>query len=360
MNRFAPGSISVLIVEDSRVLAELLREVLSADPAIRVVGVATDGEQAIEAARRLRPAVITMDIHMPHVDGFEATRRIMETCPTPIVIVSGATGGEGGGDQLHAVAAGALASVPRPNGVGHPEHAESARQLVEMVKLMSEVKVVRRWRRSSDTALAPPLPMPLPSPAPLPRPRPGVRLVAIGASTGGPPVLQTLLRQLPRELAVPLLIVQHMSIGFAQGFSEWLADSTGFPVHLAVDGELPLPAHAYVAPDDRHLGLRPDGRLLLSDKAPVNGVRPAVSFLLGTIPSERAPQVVAVLLTGMGRDGVDELKRLHDAGAMTIAQDEKSSVVFGMPGQAVKAGAVSHVLAPELIAGVLANLVAPP
>jgi two-component system chemotaxis response regulator CheB len=357
MSRFAPGSISVLIVEDSRVLAELLQEVLSADPAIRVVGVATDGEQAIEAARRLRPAVITMDIHMPRLNGLEATRRIMETCPTPIVIVSGSGGGEGdeaGGDPLHAVAAGALASMPRPNGVGHPEHAESARQLVEMVKLMSEVKVVRRWPRSGVAPPRGPLP-----PAPLPRPPRGVQLVAIGASTGGPPVLQTLLRQLPRDLAVPLLIVQHMSIGFAQGFSEWLADSTGFPVHLAVDGEVPLPGHAYVAPDDRHMGLRADGRLMLSANAPENGVRPAVSFLLGSIPSARAPHVVAVLLTGMGRDGVDELKRLHDAGAMTIAQDEKSSVVFGMPGQAVKAGAVSHVLAPELIAGVLANLVIP-
>jgi two-component system chemotaxis response regulator CheB len=280
----------------------------------------------------------------------------METCPTPIVIVSGSgsSAGEGqGGDQLHAVAAGALAAVPRPGLPGDPASAEAGRQLVEMVKLMSEVKVVRRWPRPASAAA--PAQMP-PAMAPLPLRHRGVRgvrgvqWVANGASTGGPPVLQALLRALPRELAVPLLIVQHMAIGFAQGFCEWLSDSTGFPVHLAVDGELPLPGHAYLAPDDHHMGLRPDGRLMLSTQAARNGVRPAVSFLFGSFPSARAPHVVAVLLTGMGRDGVDELKRLHDAGAMTIAQDEQSCVVFGMPGQAVMAGAVSHVLPPELIA----------
>lgn len=356
MSRFAPDSVSVLIVEHSRAVAELLRQVLGADPAIRVVGIVAEGAQAVEAARRLRPAVITMGLHPSSANGFEAMRRIMETCPTPIVVVSGHTpGGANGEHELHAVAAGALVAVPQPDGVGQPGHAASARQLVDMVKLMSEVKVVRRWPRVPDPGFAL-----APGPAALPRARRGVQLVAIGASTGGPPVLQTILRQLPRELPVPLLIVQHMAIGFAQGFTEWLADSTGFPVHLAEDGETPLPAHAYVAPDDRHLGLRPDGRLLLSAREPENGVRPAVSFLFHSIGRTLAPRVIAVLLTGMGRDGVDELKRLHDAGAMTVAQDEHSCVVFGMPGQAVQAGAVSHVLSPDAIAGLLANLVSPP
>jgi two-component system chemotaxis response regulator CheB len=140
-------TITVLIVEDSPVVAEFLSAVLGSDPAIHVVGVVSDGEAAVEAARRLRPSVITMDIHMPRVDGFDATRRIMETCPTPIVIVSGSVPAGAGHDDVRAVAAGAVATVARPSGIGHPDHAESARRLVEMVKLMSEVKVIRRWPR---------------------------------------------------------------------------------------------------------------------------------------------------------------------------------------------------------------------
>ena len=352
---FEPGSITVLIVEDSRAVAEFLTRVLQADPAVRVVGVAADGHAAVEAARRLRPSVITMDIHMPHVDGFEATRRIMESCPTPIVMVSGSAPDDGGGDSLHAVAAGALASVARPAGLGHPDHAESARRLIETVKLMSEVRVVRRWSRKR------PAPSPLDRPVTtLPERMPGVQAVAIGASTGGPVVLQSILARLPKDLPMPLLIVQHMAAGFVEGFAEWLTQSTGFPVRIAQDGEPLLKGHAYVAPDDVHLGVRKGGRILLSRDAAENGLRPAVSFLFRSLEATLAPHVVAVLLTGMGRDGVDELKRLKDAGALTIAQDEQSSVIFGMPGQAVEAGAVSHVLAPDGIASTLASLVTPP
>jgi two-component system chemotaxis response regulator CheB len=350
-DRFPPGSIGVLIVEDSRVVAELLAAVLSAEPAIRVLGVAADGRAAVEAALRLRPAVITMDIHMPHVDGFEATRRIMESCPTPIVMVSGSASGDGSGENVHAVAAGALAMVPKPAGVGHPDHAESARRLIEMVKLMSEVRVVRRWSRKRPSAA------PLPASA-VPTRMPAVQAVAIGASTGGPVVLQSILSRLPKDGAMPpLLIVQHMAQGFVQGFAEWLTQSTGFPVRIAQDGEAPAPGHAYVAPDDAHMGVRADGRILLSRSRAENGLRPAVSFLFRSLEATLAPHVIAVMLTGMGRDGVDELKRLKQAGALTIAQDEATSVVFGMPGQAVAAGAVSHVLAPEGIASTLASLV---
>jgi len=343
-----PGSITVLIVEDSRVVAEFLTALLSADPAIRVVGIAADGVEAVEAARRLRPSVITMDIHMPHLNGFDATRRIMETCPTPIVIVSGSIEPDDlGGAHVHAVAAGAVASVPRPRGIGHPGHAESAQQLVEMIKLMSEVKVVRRWPRAAKGVGTPALAAASSH---------GVKAIAIGASTGGPLVLQSILGGLPTNLPVPLLIVQHMAPGFVESFAEWLGQSTGFPMRLAVDGEPLLPGHAYVAPDNRHMGVLRGARIVLSDTAPENGVRPAVSFLFRSLESTMAPHVAAVLLTGMGRDGVDELKRLKQAGALTIAQDAKSSVVFGMPGQAVEAGAVSQVLSPEGITSLLAGL----
>jgi two-component system, chemotaxis family, protein-glutamate methylesterase/glutaminase len=252
---------------------------------------------------------------------------------------------------VHAVAAGALAMVPRPAGIGHPDHAESTRRLIEMVKLMSEVRVVRRWSRKRPSRA----PM---AAAAVPTRMPAIQAVAIGASTGGPLVLQSILSRLPKDVAMPpLLIVQHMAQGFVQGFAEWLTQSTGFPVRIAQDGEAPAPGHAYVAPDDVHMGVRADGRILLSRDRAENGLRPAVSFLFRSLEATLAPHVVAVMLTGMGRDGVDELKRLKDAGALTIAQDEETSVVFGMPGQAVAAGAVSHVLAPEGIASTLASLV---
>jgi two-component system, chemotaxis family, protein-glutamate methylesterase/glutaminase len=348
MSERLPGSVTVLIVEDSPVIAELLRSVLSADPAIRVVGIVGDGEAAFEATRTLRPAVITMDIHMPKLNGFDATRRIMESCPTPIVIVSGSAGAASGHDEVHAVAAGAVAMVPRPGGPGDPAHAESARKLVDIVKLMSEVKLVRRWPRGPEPRAIAPVPVPTGSRK--------TRIVAIGASTGGPLVLQSILGALPGNLPAPLMIVQHMAPGFIDSFVQWLGQSTGFPVHLAAEGERMVAGHAYVAPDGRHMGIRADGSVLLSDTAPENGVRPAVSFLFRSLSDTLAPHAVAVLLTGMGRDGVDELKRLRQAGALTIAQDKQSSVVFGMPGQAVEAGAVSHVLPPDGIAGLLAGL----
>jgi two-component system chemotaxis response regulator CheB len=186
-----------------------------------------------------------------------------------------------------------------------------------------------------------------------------VKAIAIGASTGGPLVLQSILAALPLTMPVPLLIVQHMAPGFVESFAEWLGRSSGFPVHIAVDGAELLPGHAYVAPDDRHMGVRPGGRIVLSAAPAENGLRPAVSFLFRSLKTSMGADVAAVLLTGMGRDGVDELKQLRQAGALTIAQDEKSSVVFGMPGQAVEAGAVSHVLPPDDIASLLATLNAP-
>jgi two-component system chemotaxis response regulator CheB len=347
--------IRALVVEDSSTVRELLLGILCSDPAIEVIGTAQTGEEAVEAVERLRPDVVTMDVHMPKMNGFDATRRIMETHPTPIVIVSAADGTDTT-KAFQAIESGALAILQKPSGLGHPEYERHCAGLLRTVKMMSEVKVVRRW----------------------PRPRPVetltaarvcsefqiqpvqtcVRLVAIGASTGGPPALQTILAGLPKDFPVPVLIVQHIADGFTQYFVEWLAQSSKLPVHLPTHGQGVLPGHVYVAPDRLHMAITADGRIQLIGSEVENGLRPSVSYLFRSVAKSYGPGGVGVLLTGMGRDGAWELKSMKEKGALTIVQDRDTSAVYGMPGEAVRLGGASYVLSPDKIHLLLANLVA--
>ena len=359
--------IKVLIVEDSPTVAEFLTHVLEADPRIQVIGTAFDCQLALEAIQRTKPEVIAMEINMPQLNGFQVTRRIMEMCPIPIVIFGGSNADEVR-TNFKAIEAGALAVVARPSGMGRPDHEATAKEFVETVKLMSEVKVVRRRPQTSR------MPAVVHNGAVLPVPPKGprVKAVAIGASTGGPLVLQTILRGLPQSLPVPVLIVQHISPGFVQGFVdrgeqrpdrevdgfvEWLSSSSGFNVRVPTDGEYLNPGQAYVAPDNLHMGVRAGNRIYLTKDGRENGMRPSVSFLFRSVKDVFGSGTVGVLLTGMGRDGVEELKRLRDAGAITIAQDEETCVVRGMPTQAIKAGAATLVLPPDGIANALAAIV---
>ena len=344
--------IKVLIVEDSPVVREFLIYILSSDPEIEVAGTARNGAEAVDTVARINPDVVTMDIHMPKVDGFEATRKIMESNPRPIVIVSGSSTREEVSMTFRALEAGALAIVPRPKGLGHPEHEESARELIRTVKLMSEVKVVRRWPRSRVGGAVPPTPRLATNKA-----QAEARVVAIGASTGGPLVLQTILSGLHKDFPAPLLIVQHMAPGFAEGFVEWLAQSTNFPVHIAGQGELMLPGHAYVAPDGFQMGVRSAGRIVLSEDEPENGLRPSVSYLFRSVAQVYGQHAVGVLLTGMGKDGAAEMKVLKERDAVTIVQDKESCIVFGMPGEAMKLDAATYVFPPEKLAEALRSLV---
>ena len=347
----AGRKIRVLVVEDSPVMRELLVHLLRADPEIEVTGFANDGEEALEAVKEKKPDVVTMDFHMPKVNGLDATRRIMETHPTPIVIVSGSSAREEVTSAFRLLEAGALEVVEKPRGPGHPDHEAAARELVQTVKTMAEVKVVRRWaKREAAPAAAAPRSVRIEAAAPK------ASLVAIGASTGGPIVLKTILAGLPRNFAVPVLIVQHIASGFTTGFVEWLGSASGFAVHVATDGEHPLPGHAYVAPDGCHMTLRHDGAIALNRDAPENGHRPSVSRLFRSVAAVLGRNAIGVLLTGMGKDGAEELKLLRDKGAVTIAQDRDTSVVHGMPGEAIHLEAASYVLSPDEIAAALAGL----
>jgi two-component system, chemotaxis family, protein-glutamate methylesterase/glutaminase len=343
--------IKVLIVEDSPVIRDFLRYILSADPEIHVIGAAADGQAALDAVQHQKPDVVTMDIHMPRMNGLEATRRIMETHPTPIVIVSSSVVADEVATSFRAIEAGALAAVPRPQGLGHPEHEAAAQELVQTVKLMSEVKVVRRWPRPRSESR-----VPVARRADMLRASAPIKVVAIGASTGGPLVLQALLSRLPKDFPIPVLIVQHLASGFVQGFAEWLTQSTGFPVRVAAADEYPLPGHAYVAPDGVHMRVGTGRRIVLSQDVPKNGLRPSVSPLFQSVAHVFSCYAAGVLLTGMGKDGAEELRLLRDTGAVTMVQDKDSAVVYGMPGEAIKLDAATYVLPPERIAARLAWL----
>lgn len=344
-----PSAINVLLVDDSASSRLLLRHILESDTRFHVVGEAGGGAEALTFLKQRRPDVIVMDIHMPGMDGYQATREIMQTLPLPIVICTGVPGPDEAADKFRALEAGALALAAKPAGPGHPQHDETAAKFVETVALMSEVRVVKRWPRERVSRSST-----FPSPA-VGKPAP-IDVIAIGTSTGGPPVLQSILAGLPANLPVPVMIVQHISAGFLPGLVGWLASSTQLPIHIGAHGQSMQPGHVYLAPDSYHMGIGPQTQIILSRSEPENGLRPSVAFLFRSVASVCASRAIAVLLTGMGRDGAQELKQLKELGAITIAQNAESSVVHGMPGEAIRLGAAHHILPPERIAALVTNL----
>lgn len=375
--------IKVLIVEDSVVVRNLMAHLLGADPDITVIGAASDGQQAVEFLVNHKPDVITMDITMPRMDGLEATRRIMETNPTPIVIVSAGLSPQDVAGSFRAIEAGAVAVVEKPRGPGHSDTSELAHKLIAAVKMLAGVKVIRRWPRrgttgplssANATGVAPvaaaginPSPshsVPAEGSATPPAVRKTapasaqskIRIAVLGASTGGPPVLQTILSALPANFSVPVLVVQHIAPGFVTGMVDWISRYTAIPVRLAAQHDVLEPGRIYIAPDGFHMGVEANGRILLSAGPPENGLRPAVAHLFRSVAHVFGPEAIGILLTGMGKDGAAELKLMRDRGAITVAQDKESSIVHGMPGEAIALGAAQYVLSPEKIAPLMESL----
>ncbi len=342
--------IRVLVAEDSATVREYLVYLLSEDSSLEVVGTARDGLEVVEQAQRLKPDVIVMDIHMPRMNGLEATRQIMECVPTPIVIVSASTSREEVGLTFEALKAGALTVMDKPGGPDHPRHAESSRRLVETVRLMAEVKVVRRWPRRERPA--PPSP-------PSAKSDRKIRLIAVGASTGGPQVVAEILAKLPRDLGVPILIVQHIAPGFTEGLAEWLGQMTPLAVKVAEAGESVRSGTVYIARDGFQMGITRDGRIRLAKEMAQDGLCPSASYLFQSVAEAYGRSAIGILLTGMGRDGAASLMRLREAGGVTIAQNEETSVIFGMPREAIRLGAAEYVLSPEQIAGRIRSMVTP-
>jgi two-component system, chemotaxis family, protein-glutamate methylesterase/glutaminase len=335
--------IRVLLAEDSLTVRQLLVELLESDPEIEVVGQAKDGGEAVDLATRLRPDVVAMDVHMPVMDGLDATKEIMVRAPTPIVLVSSSSRVGDVETALNAMRAGALIVLEKPDDLRSARFEGHREQLIRMVKAMAQVKVVRRWA---------PRPPPRPAPAPVPVARRGVRakLVAIAASTGGPAVLQRILGDLPGDFPAPVLVVQHIAKGFVHGLAEWLNGSSAVRIKVAEQGEPLRPHLAYLCPDGRHLGVQAPGVVELSEAPPIGGFRPSGSYLFESAARAFGAATAAVILTGMGCDGVAGLRAVHAGGGAVLAQDEASSVVYGMPHEAVVAGVVDATLGVEEIA----------
>lgn len=333
------GKVRVLVVEDSLTVRERLCEVLASDPEIEIVGTAEDGKRGIELCQALRPDVLTLDMMLPVMSGLAATEYVMAHCPTPILIVSASVNRGEVFRTYDALAAGAIDVFEKPRGDASDDGWDAS--FLARVKLVSRIKVITHPRGRAAAFRA----LPLAPRSHTPTAAGVIRVVALGASTGGPAALAEVLRTLPGPLAVPLLFVLHIDEPFGYAFADWLDGQTTHSVAYAGEGETldAIGGRIVMAPPGRHLVVR-SGRLRLTDDLPRHSCRPSVDVLFESLAADVGPGVLACLLTGMGRDGAAGLLAVREAGGATIAQDEASSVVYGMPREAALLGAVERVL----------------
>lgn len=363
MTPVASRSVRLLTVDHSPSARERLARLFNDAPDIDVVAEAGTLEKALRLLEEASPTAVLMDCDLPKPGSLAAVKEIMYLYPVPIIMLQ-----KQGTEPIPDIEAQALETGAVALTTWSPNSGSNA-DLVRTVRAMSEVRVVRRrdQRTRAELRLAETPPPSAPAvaqssrgetdstaetePTPLRLPPVGERieLVAIGASTGGPPVLQAMLGRLGRRLTVPMVLVQHLSRGFQGSLVTWLTDSTGARIVVGAHG-MPLePGLIYLAPDDRHMTVDAKGHLMLNDDPAENGSRPSVSVLFRSVAQHYGPHAIGVLLTGMGRDGAKELRLMRDHGAVTIAQDEETSVVHGMPGEAIKLKGARYILPPDRI-----------
>lgn len=340
-----------MLVDDSPVALTILRKMLESSPEIEVVGTARNGQEALELIPSLQPKVICTDYHMPVMDGMEFTKQVMDKFPRPILVVTSTISRRDSHKAFPLLEAGALDVFPKPRAVLFTDR-EATKDLVHRIKILSGVVVFRK--RIQPRGETPPV-----TSAPATRKEGAVvpRIIAMGASTGGPPVLQEILASLPADFPVPILCVQHISPGFLEGLVEWLDRHCQLKVVAARLEEVPHPGTVYFAADHSHLKVDERGRMTVSHDPPLDDHRPSVTALFNSVAAYYGSKAWAILLTGMGSDGAQGMHAIAQAGGSTIAQDEASCAVFGMPKQAIDLGAARYVLPPEEIARKLRELV---
>lgn len=354
----APRRIRVLVVEDSPVIQQLLAHIIGADPRLEVAGIASSGEQALRMIERAVPDVVSLDIRLPGIDGFEVTSRIMRLTPLPIVVV--ASDVRDLDIPMRALQAGALAVVEKPGSVARADYQTVAHHLCTQLVIMSQVKVIRHRISARSTPRADPpgavASAPLPSQAvAADGRRRRFRALGLVASTGGPAALAKLLKELPPGFPLPIFLVQHMGAPFMAGFASWLGTVSPLPVSLAEHGVIPRPGHVYVAPGDRHLTVD-NGVVRLTAGAMVCGQRPSGEVLFQSMATVYGAAGIGVLLTGMGEDGARGLVEMRRAGAFTIAEHASTAVIHSMPGTAVRLGGAVEELPLDQVASRLLQL----
>ncbi len=333
--------VEVLIVDDSASARELLAYIINSDERLNVIGSVKDGEEALRFVKTRKPDVITMDIVMPKMDGFETTKRIMQTTPIPIIIISSSFCHDDIEKSFKAMDAGSVAILEKPQGPKDLDFAEKKKTILDTINTMSEVKLITRRHSQGEPPAA--------SQEVIKKDR-TINAIAIGTSLGGPQALHQILTQLSPHCSVPIFIVQHIASGFVHGFVEWLNNVTPLDVKLSVNGYHAKGGDVIIAADGHHLGINRDNTVVLSDGPPEGGIKPAASHLFHSVAEAHGKNSVGIILTGMGRDGVAELLYMRQKGAMTIAQDEKDCTMFGMPKEAAQQGAAQHILSLDEIA----------
>lgn len=335
--------IRVLIVEDSIIFQTVLKSIFKTSPDIEVVGTASDGIEGLALIPQLDPDVICTDFHMPKMDGLEFTKQIMAQYPRPILVISISVQTEQRHRIFELLEAGAVDIFPKPRSTVNQDSPINQLKLINKIKILAGVKVFRKRTPQSS-----------PKSESLPNtPRPTfpnststseIKLVAIGTSTGGPQALQTIFSQLPANFSVPIVCVQHISHGFLDGLIQWLSLTCALPIQIAYSGITPQPGTIYFPPEQKHLELNSQGQFVCADSPPIGGHRPAVDVTFKSVAQVYGRQAIAVLLTGMGKDGAAGMQMIYQAGGLTIAQDRETSVIFGMPKKAIELGGVKHIL----------------
>lgn len=353
------SKIKVLLVEDSPIALEILQRILKSSPKVTVVGTARNGKEALALIPNLEPNVICTDFHMAQMDGLELTKQVMAKYPTPILVISNSVQTDDSENIFKLMQAGAIDVFPKPLAGLGSEYEKIRESLITKIKVLSGVKVFTRSLSKTtfpqtETTSTPLLKSTIPSSIKI---NSEIKVVTIGASTGGPQALQKVLSPLPSSFPLPIICTQHISEGFLEGLVNWLASECALKVKIAVLGESPLPGTVYFAPDGNHLELNSFGKFTYNNSGAVDGHCPSVTAMFQSVTKFYGKKTLGILLTGMGRDGATGMKTISEAGGITIAQDEVSSVVFGMPKEAITLGAAQYVLPIENIAAILIETV---
>jgi two-component system chemotaxis response regulator CheB len=353
MSNPTPKKFRVLVVDDSAFMRKVLEGIFNADPQLQVVGHAKDGREAIALAESLKPDVITMDLNMPHMDGLQATAQIMTSNPRPVVIVSSESK-EGADSTLKALELGAIEFVTKPSS-GIDLDMQSVREdLLRKVRMAAKVRVVRtastlakQVQSAGSAALSPTKVLHTPAPSAPPQLSGDLRfpVVVLAASTGGPATVMRLAPGFTRDFPAAVFLVQHMPAAFTTQYALQLAEFTSIRVKEAEASEAVQPGTLYICPGGQHLRVTPMGRIQLdSVTGRIDGYLPNIDVTMESIAAFAGALSIGVVLTGMGSDGARGAKAVKNAGGLVIAQDEASSVIFGMPAEAIKTGAVEQVL----------------